>query len=1063
MEVDKAQQARLTFLAEAETYFDQIEAVLLTLKTAEDRSDEINVAMRAAHSVKGTASMMGFLCMSQIAHSLEDYFKILQARQMLIDTRLETLLLQVIDFLRTIRRLHSGEQSIDSGWFSAYVEPTLARLNQRLGELTPEDEARLLSAEADEDLDVIIFTTSVEDCLDEFEGDAARLTGDELRQAVSAMAEQLCEFGRMAQLEPFVELCQSVRRQCEFAHPEAIDAIARQALKAWKRSHSLVLLNRTERLPTQLTLTEDEASFVTGGDISDEGDRIPDEAIAFSTNFLVESAMLPNVLGVSPDVMNCLQDPLAELDLSGESPGGVSLGEFSGGESRFVEEETKPIQLEALQAQFEALQLQAAPVTATPILMEERGELDAYRDILTITEAPPRGIDFSENGSRASLSLPPSYSEGLNPGQPLMVRVSVEQLKQINNLFETLILDRNAINLRFEQLQAFSALMQERMNALASFNTELRRWYDQASTADLRPKNWMLDKPEQLAGSLVNANPPRVDRLAAGADKSGVGPASNGLDGLELDRYSKLHSLAQEHMETIVKLEEVGRDIELGLNEMGQAIGDLVFTSQALKTRITQTQMRSLSEIVGPFPRVVRDWSVQYGKPVDFKIEGETTLLEQFALEQLSDPLMHLLRNAFDHGVESPEVRMAQRKSAVATITLRAANRGNRVVVTLSDDGGGIDLDRVRDRIRQYNLPDEQVDAMSRQELLSFIFEPGFSTTGQVTELSGRGFGMDVVRTNLDQLQGDIQVETLPGRGTTFTLSIPRSLSILRVMLVERDGLVFALPIETIQEILRASSLDTMDELLIWKDNLIPLIRLEKYWSVQSAAGPVEMSGAPLINQPMVVVLGAGKGCYGIHIDRYWREQEVSIRAIASPIPLPPGFSGATVLGDGRVVPLMDPMGLLEWISTQPERLPAGGGSQAAPALSPSNAAKILVADDSIHARRYLAISLEKAGYLVEQAKDGREAVDKLLGGLTVEAVVCDIEMPRLDGYGVLEELRDRLEFSELPIVMLTSRSSEKHRKLAMNLGATAYFSKPYNEQALLQTLQQLTLLKRSV
>ncbi|MGB7488044.1 MAG: response regulator, partial [Phormidesmis sp.] len=186
------------------------------------------------------------------------------------------------------------------------------------------------------------------------------------------------------------------------------------------------------------------------------------------------------------------------------------------------------------------------------------------------------------------------------------------------------------------------------------------------------------------------------------------------------------------------------------------------------------------------------------------------------------------------------------------------------------------------------------------------------------------------------------------------------------------------------------------------------------------------------------------------------------IRPVASPIPLPPGFSGTTILGDGRVVPLMDPIRLMEWIIEKPETSAKQDGSQNASqtdmSVSPvhSDTARILVVDDSIHARQYLAISLERSGYLVEQAKDGQEAVDKLLAGLSVEAIVCDIEMPRLDGYGLLEELREQPDFSTLPIVMLTSRSGDKHQKLAMNLGATAYFSKPYNEQELLNTLQQL-------
>ena len=207
-------------------------------------------------------------------------------------------------------------------------------------------------------------------------------------------------------------------------------------------------------------------------------------------------------------------------------------------------------------------------------------------------------------------------------------------------------------------------------------------------------------------------------------------------------------------------------------------------------------------------------------------------------------------------------------------------------------------------------------------------------------------------------------------------------------------------------------------------------------------------------------MVGEDERHYGLTIDRFWQEQEVAIRPVTSPMPLPSGFGGVTVLGDGRVVPLLDPMRLIEWIVASPDT----ASLQPVPAVPiQTEMARILVVDDSIHARRYLATTLERSGYLVEQAKDGREAVDKVMGGLTVEAIICDIEMPRLDGYGVLEELRGEPEFSELPILMLTSRSSEKHRKLAMNLGATAYFSKPYNEQELLKQLKQLTVVAEVV
>ncbi|MBT9317499.1 hybrid sensor histidine kinase/response regulator [Leptothoe spongobia] len=1030
MELDKEQQARLTFLAEAETYFGEIETVLLSLKTADDHAAQINIAMRAAHSVKGTAGMMGFGVLAQVAHNLEDAFKILRARQLSVDTHLETLLLQGVDFLRTVRQQYHDQQPIDPRWLGNDVDPIFAQLTQRLGALTPEDEARLLSEDNNENLDFVIFTTSVDDTLEEFEETLPDLDGDELKQALMAMARQMSEFGLMAQLDSFVSLCQSVQQQCTQAQPDDICAIAHQAMKVWRRCHSLVLLGRTERLPSELKLVKSNHRSIVElpnveGPLSEVLPELPLDLPSFGS-----------------DDIDQLQDQFAALDMTADIPQEVLpnddldaplVPDLAAVENHFDE----LVDLESLQGQFATLE--SEPALNSPL--EEPSSL-LGEPSSPLEEPPSLGEPPSPVIPLVPLGSPPR-SDVARVQKTSTVRVSVDQLKQINSTFESLILNRNAVNLKLEQLQDFSELMQERMVTLASFNKELRQWYDQAST----------EGPMSVVGANVDSIPVTHSPHGVRQNESPTIAAPEELDALEFDRYSKLHLLAQEHMETIVKLEEVSRDIELGLNEIGQAVGSLNYTSRTLKNHITQTQMRPFEEIVGRFPRVVRDWSVQYDKPVELRLEGGTTLIEQFALDQLSDPLMHLLRNAFDHGIESPNVRRARKKPAVGTIALRAVNRGNRVVITLSDDGGGIDLERVRDRVRNYNLPTDQVDTMGRQELLSFIFEPGFSTSDAVTELSGRGFGMDVVRTNLKELQGDIQVATGTGQGTTFTISIPLSLSILRVMLLERSSSVFALSVDMVQEVIRTPAIDMTESSMTWRGGLIPLIRLEEHWTMRSR--PLAMSGQPMINCPMVVIVGEGKNCYGLIIDRFWQEQEVAIRSVASPMPLPAGFGGVTVLGDGRVIPLIEPIRLMEWIVAGPEQASLQPLAPVMPAQS--KAARILVVDDSIHARRYLATTLERSGYLVEQAKDGREAVDKLMGGLTVEAVICDIEMPRLDGYGVLEELREKPAYETLPILMLTSRSSEKHRKLAINLGATAYFSKPYNEQELLQQLKQLT------
>lgn len=1023
MALDKEQQARLTFLTEAETYFSEIESVLLTLKNTTEQAAKIDVAMRAAHSVKGTAGMMGFVELSQAAHSLESSFKILRARQLSVDTHLETLLLQGVDSLRIIRHHYHRQQPINDHWLTTEVEPIFAELNQRLGDLTPEDEARLLSEDNNENLDFVIFTTSVEDGLTEFEQTLPQVEGDALRPALMNMARQMSEFGRMAQLEPFVSLCQTVEEQCLFTPSESLGTLAQQAIQAWRRSHALVVLGRTERLPTQLkSLNEDKSNDLDELPIQSADLAIPDISEAEINQLQDQLAELDALSDISEDAsavsfaQGDIFEPIASTMLIGDELGDDLMVE----ETRFDES----VDLEALQQQFAALQSE----TVSPLT----------------TASAPVPIPL------VPLTVPPRLDVGDETPQSATVRVSVDQLRQINRTFEALVLDRNSINLKFEQLQAFSLLMQQRMTALTSFNKGLRQWYDQASIEAVGEVAFSSELGPARLSIATNGGAPNGARTALTAT------APNELDVLEFDQYSQLHLLAQDHMETIVKLEEVSRDLELGLNDLGQSVNSLNYTSQTLKNHITQTQMRPFEEIVSRFPRVVRDWSVQYGKSVQLELDGVATLIEQVALDQLSDPLMHLLRNAFDHGIEPPEVRQAQQKAAMGTITLRAMNRSNRVVITLSDDGNGIDLDRVRERVRQYNLPDAQVNRMTRQELLSFIFEPGFSTSNDVTELSGRGVGMDVVRTNLKALQGDIQIATEPGKGTTFTISIPLSLSILRVMLLEHQGFVFAVPVDQVQEVIRAAESETSESSLQWKDNAIPLIQLDQYWGDQRRTSPFEMEGQPLINCPVRIVVGEGDRAYGVTVDRFWQEQDVAIRSVASPKPLTPGFGGVTVLGDGRVIPLMDPIRFLEWVETEPDS--STPQMVAPPPAETVSTPRILIVDDSIHARQYLATTLERSGYLIEQAKDGREAVDKLFRGLPVEAVICDIEMPRLDGYGVLEELREAPEWSELPILMLTSRSSEKHRKLAMNLGATAYFVKPYNEQELLLSLRELTV-----
>ncbi len=1007
--MDKEQQCRINFLDEAEDYFDRIESTLLGLASTVADPQQLDLALRAAHSVKGGAAMMGFDPLSQVAHRLEDFFKILRVRYYSgqISTDVETLLLQGVDSLRQICELHRQGVQVEQAWLDARVAPLFEQLRQHLGDLQTEDENALLAQDEDVDPARLVFEDGVEAVLDRFEGQLGEPGSSELPQELAMTAEELAAFGRMANLEPFIQLCQSIGQQAASAPPEQIESLAHRALKLWRRSHALVLRGQVEKLPSQLDAVD-----------------LPDDVSA-------KTAVEPPAPEWDSDKLSTL-DALATLDLSDVQAELANLDSMAASEFDGFPQVTIDSQdLAELQAAF-AVEAPAEIANPQPTSLETN----------SISSLKPTADAMPTNAS-APLQKANRVSQ--------TVRVPVEQLQQFNTLLGKLILERNTINLRLEQLRKFAGLMRQRMHRLEQSNTELRQWYDRASLEGIVP----------IAGQSMLASPASADNLSASNPLTRAGKTNDHFDALEMDRYTDLHLISQEQIETIVQLQEVSADIELGLREMNHAFRDFNQTTRALQSNVTRTHMLPFADVVKHFPRVVRDLSVQFGKQVNLKIEGEATLIDRVLVDTLKDPLMHLLRNAFDHGIEAPASRVAAGKFPKGTITLQAVNRGTQTVITIRDDGAGIRLDKIRTRLLAMGIPDEQINQMSEAEILDCIFEPGFSTAEQVTELSGRGVGMDVVRNNLRNIRGNIRVQTQLGRGTTLILSVPFTSSILRVMLLERAGIVFAVSVDSVREILRLqpeqlSSVEGLER-LTWNRQKIPVVRLEESLNFHRPGQPFEMPGNPAINQPTVLIVGEGTTFGGIHLDRFWGEQEVTIRPIESPLTLPRGFISSMVLGDGRVIPLVDPLQLIEEYLNVKDKAKVPLASTDLPPLVPQEQGNtILVVDDSINVRRYLALTLEKAGYQVEQAKDGQEAVDKLLGGLSVEAVICDLEMPRLDGYGVLEEVKAKLEFQELPIVMLTSRSHEKHRKLAMNLGASDYFSKPYNEQQLLSRLAEL-------
>lgn len=1000
--MDTEQQIRFNFLDEAEEYFDLMESNLLGLADGAIDSQKIDFVLRSAHSIKGGAAMMSFNILSQVAHRLEDFFKILRVRYAgeIISIEVETLLLQSVDYLRNLANLNrqdlcdTANQNNQQQELFDRIQPIFEQLRSYLGDLEASDENALLSQDEDFEPAVLIFEEGVDGVLDRFESQLSALSLSELAQELSATAQELIGFGNMADLDSFVQLCESIQQQAASISPPEITSLASKALKTWRRSHALVLRGKIDNLPSQLEI---------------------DGVSAQKSNLMSEM-----------EINHELLDDAEEMDFDPLAIDAVSL---EGLQSAFEVEVATDSTADLTSAQEQASTLAESDFDSLDLdSLNLSGLQSAFEP--DVAESTPATVSSAEERSTPlQLTSPVSQVEK-------MVRVPESQLKEFNTLFEQLVLNRNSISLRLEQLQNVVALMNQRMIQMEQSNTQLKEWYDRASIEGL------LSEQESLVSASVNPSIKQQQRF----------------DSLEMDRYSDIHLICQEQIETIVQLQEVATDINLGVQEVNQSVRELHYTTKSMQGNVTRTQMLPFSEAVKRFPRVIRDLNLQFNKKVELKIVGETTLLDRSVIEVLSDPLMHLLRNSFDHGIEDPAVRAAAGKPESGTITIQAKHQGTFSVITLSDDGNGISLAKIRDRIIQMGLTQSEVANISEAELLDFIFEPGFSTARQVTELSGRGVGMDVVRTNLQEVRGDVRVDTELGKGTTFTLRIPFTLSILRVAIVEQGEIIFAIPANSIRELIPSEPelmlVTKNSNNISWNQTEIPVIEIDKILTYRRSVNGVSFTGKPAINQTMTLVVGDDTSFAALKISRFWDEQESTVRSIDSPVPLPPGVISSVVSGDGKVIPLIDPLALIK------ESVPDSPGKEqfeAKPEINYLATIKtILIVDDSINVRRYLSLTLEKAGYRVEEAKDGQEAVDKLVAGLKVQAVICDVEMPRLDGYGVLEEIKERPEFADLPITMLTSRSNEKHRKLAMNLGAAAYFSKPYNEKQLLEKLAEL-------
>ncbi|MDZ8064736.1 MAG: response regulator [Nostoc sp. DedQUE08] len=670
------------------------------------------------------------------------------------------------------------------------------------------------------------------------------------------------------------------------------------------------------------------------------------------------------------------------------------------------------------------------------------------------------------------------YDQTKNFRQPSFIRVDTERLQHLNYLAGELLISQKRRSLQDEQVKE---IIEQLVQQLTRHQTTL---------------NELRDLPLQ------------IQNITSGQTQS----FAVDFDSLEMDVYTEFHMTLHEAIEETLQLQETTESLDLLLTQATQISDQKENLTLNIIDSLVEARMSPLGNILNRFPHMVNKLGNVHAKLVELKLTGSEVLVDKAIAQKLYDPLLHLVRNAFDHGIEAPQVRRELGKPEEGLIEICAYHQGSQTIIEVRDDGQGLNLDRIRRKAAElYPIQTEEktrnyASSLAEPELLDLIFSPGFTTAKKVSEISGRGMGLDIVRTQMHALNGSISVQSLPNQGTIFILKIPFSMTTEKLMLVQAKGVVYGLMLDSIEKILIPSeqqikeiegkkvlylNIDN-DETMVSLRHLSKLINYNSSFTNNETSYNISNNQNQNIAKNPVLLLQRNQGKVALEVDQIIGEQELVIRPLGNAIAPPKYIYGCSSLANGNLILVIDALLLIKSSEIQQTTLDI----RALPVASPSNikalpisghtfsstpllAAStstttietqlsysqepdykspkvVLVVDDAISLRQTLSLTLQKSGYQVIQAQNGVEALEKLQLHPEIQVVVSDLEMPRMNGFELLSNFRQYPNLAKIPVVILTSRSAEKHRQLAKELGAKAYLTKPFLEHEFISKIKEL-------
>jgi chemotaxis protein histidine kinase CheA/ActR/RegA family two-component response regulator len=1056
------EQSYRYFLQEAPELLGVLEQDLFSLQ--EDYSiNKINNLMRTTHTLKGAAASIGLETIKTVAHSLEDIFKALLQPDLPIDPEVEALLFEGFECLRQPLIAEFTGTPINDAEVLDRTAAVFAQLQEKLGDCFSQEVHLPSSVELGFDVTQSIFEVGVAQRLGELATAVASADPAVVATTLRTQSEVFIGLAESLGLPGFRAIAQAAIAAID-THPDQVMAIAEITLADFQSAHAAVL-NGDRICGGQPSLALQQLADLTKSSPQlieeDEKNVFPSPHPLIPPSPQQESAGQPELVSLTSAA-----DSELNLSESQDEESANPLVELIWGGQAVLD--SQPSDQGNVEPAESISAINPQPDEPTPTDAEVLASLtgSAAEPTSVSDDEPEVTVKIPRSQHREPVEEPTPSPQKEQVSQSRTVRVNVEHLDHLNYSIGELLTNQNRQSLQNDQLEAAVRSLLGRLKQHQQRLGQLQDWSDRLFV-DAERRRTVINQDWQ---------------------------SHFRFDSLELDRYSESQLLVQSVLEDAVQLAEATEAIDLFTRQSNQTLEKQRRLLTSARDALMEARMLPLGEIFGRFPRVLQQLEVLHNKPVALELQGNEVLVDKVVAEKLYGPLLHLVRNAFGHGIESPAVRQQLGKQKLGQIQISAYHRGKSLLIEVKDDGQGLDFEAIRQQaVERQLVSPEQASGLNEDQLTDLLFEAGFSTASQVDDLSGRGIGLDMVRTQMETLQGSIAVYSERHQGTTFVLQIPLSLTIAKLLLAQAGDRIYALLADAIEQIIipQEHQIRSWEEgkVLRWgsgvDERLIPVHRLANildYFSLvpeSLVSQPKPFSVTKGLLMPIILIRSQDT-LLGLEVDQLLGEQELVIRPLGAMIASPSYVYGASILADGRLTLVLDGAGLMQYVSDQQtdgitpydlanstaRLLPSSHEQRQLPAqiraALPGAADRdfrarpdkvVLLVDDSITVRQTLALTLQKAGYQVLQAKDGYEAIEQLQQHRDIQLVICDIEMPRMNGFEFLKHRQQDPALADIPIVILTSRSGEKHRLIAAELGANDYITKPFLENKLLATV----------